>query len=111
MSSIKDVSTNITILIDEKSALVGGIFVVLCAILGITVNSITMFVILARKRVRYHFTSPSLFYLSLSDFVFSAVCLPLQGNINLNFLLFPLSDITQKFLLLCLKKDIGEIFF
>ena len=90
MSSNNDVSTNITILIDETSALVGGTFFVACAILGITVNSITMTVILARKSVRYHFLSPSLFFLSLSDFVFSAICLPLQGNMNLNFQLFPL---------------------
>ena len=66
-------------LIDEPSALVGGTFALICAILGIIVNSITMYVIIARKSIRYHCTSPALFFLSLSDLWYSAFCLPLQA--------------------------------
>ena len=40
-------SNNKTVLIDETNALVGGTFALLCAILGITVNSVTMYVIMA----------------------------------------------------------------
>ena len=72
-------SYNKTVLIDELSAYVGGSFAMLCAILGVLVNSITMYVIIARKSLRYHCTSPSLFFLSLSDLAFCTVCLPLQG--------------------------------
>ena len=47
--------SNQTVLIDEPSALIGGTFALLIAILGITVNSVTMYVILARKSIRLVF--------------------------------------------------------
>ena len=47
--------SNQTVLIDESSALIGGTFALLIAILGITVNSVTMYVILARKSIRLVF--------------------------------------------------------
>ena len=48
--------SNQTVLIDEPSALIGGTFALLIAILGITVNSVTMYVILARKSIRLVFS-------------------------------------------------------
>ena len=45
-------ASNQTVLIDEPSAMIGGTFALLIAILGITVNSVTMYVILARKSIR-----------------------------------------------------------
>jgi hypothetical protein len=47
--------SNQTVLIDEPSAMIGGTFALLIAILGITVNSVTMYVILARKSIRLVF--------------------------------------------------------
>ena len=54
-------ASNQTVLIDEPSAMIGGTFALLIAILGITVNSVTMYVILARKSIR------SVFSMSLTD--------------------------------------------
>ena len=48
-------TSNQTVLIDEPSAMIGGTFALLIAILGITVNSLTMYVILARKSIRLGF--------------------------------------------------------
>ena len=49
-------ASNQTVLIDEPSAMIGGTFALLIAILGITVNSVTMYVILARKSIRLVFS-------------------------------------------------------
>ena len=54
--------SNQTVLIDETSATIGGTFALLIAILGITVNSVTMYVILARKSIRLVFS------MNLTDF-------------------------------------------
>ena len=54
-------ASNQTVLIDEPSAMIGGTFALLIAILGITVNSVTMYVILARKSIR------SVFSMNLTD--------------------------------------------
>ena len=54
-------ASNQTVLIDEPSAIIGGTFALLIAILGITVNSVTMYVILARKSIR------SVFSMNLTD--------------------------------------------
>ena len=48
-------ASNQNVLIDEPSAMIGGTFALLIAILGITVNSVTMYVILARKSIRLVF--------------------------------------------------------
>lgn len=68
------------ILIDETSSLIAAIFSVLIAILGTSCNLVTMIVILNRIKIRKHSTSPGIFYLALSDFIFSAICLPLQAT-------------------------------
>ena len=54
-------ASNQNVLIDEPSAMIGGTFALLIAILGITVNSVTMYVILARKSIR------SVFSMNLTD--------------------------------------------
>ena len=67
-----------TVLIDDKSALVGAIGAGLCATLGTIANIVTISVIIARKSIRKQSTSPTLFFLALYQLIFSIAMLPFQ---------------------------------
>ena len=64
--------------IDTVSSVIGGIGAILCALLGTISNGLTMWVILKRSKIRGHLTSPLLFLMCLSNFVFSLVGLPIK---------------------------------
>jgi hypothetical protein len=57
----------------------GGIGAIICALLGVITNGMTMLVILKQKKVRDNLIAPILFMMCLSNFVFSLVCLPLRA--------------------------------
>ena len=52
----------------------------LCAIIGTTVNALSMFVIARRKVVRNHSLSPLLFLQAMTDFWFCSTSLPLKAT-------------------------------
>jgi len=58
---------------------VAGTFAVICGLLGALANGITMAVILKDKKIKSHCTTPAIFFLSLSDFVFCTISLPSQA--------------------------------
>ena len=64
--------------IDSVSSVIGGIGAILCALLGTISNGLTMWVILKRSKIRGHLTSPLLFLMCLSNFVFSLIGLPIK---------------------------------
>ena len=64
--------------IDSVSSVIGGIGAILCALLGTISNGLTMWVILKRSKIRGHLTSPFLFLMCLSNFVFSLIGLPIK---------------------------------
>ena len=65
--------------IDPVSSMIGGIGAIICAILGIISNGCVMLVILKRSKIREHLTSPLLFLMCLSNFLFSLIGLPVKG--------------------------------
>ena len=62
------------------SLIIGGVGAVLCGLLGVISNGMTMFVILKQKKVRNNLISPILFMMCFSNFVFSLICLPLRAS-------------------------------
>ena len=60
--------------------MIGGVGAVLCGLLGVISNGMTMFVILKQKKVRNNLISPILFMMCFSNFVFSLICLPLRAS-------------------------------
>ena len=64
--------------IDQISSLVGGIGAILCGIIGVVSNGLIMWVILKRSKIRAHLTSPLLFLMCFSNFIFSLICLPIK---------------------------------
>jgi len=60
--------------------MIGGVGAVLCGLLGVIANGMTMFVILKQKKVRNNLISPILFMMCFSNFVFSLICLPLRAS-------------------------------
>ena len=64
--------------IDSVSSVIGGIGAILCSLLGTISNGLTMWVILKRSTIRGHLTSPLLFLMCLSNFVFSLIGLPIK---------------------------------
>ena len=58
---------------------IGGIGAIICALLGVITNGMTMLVILKQKKVRENLIAPLLFMMCFSNFVFSLVCLPLRA--------------------------------
>ena len=62
------------------SLMIGGVGAVLCGLLGVISNGMTMFVILKQKKVRNNLISPILFMMCFSNFVFSLICLPLRAS-------------------------------
>ena len=64
--------------IDSVSSVIGGVGAILCALLGTISNGLTMWVILKRSKIRGHLTSPLLFLMCLSNFVFSLIGLPIK---------------------------------
>ena len=58
---------------------IGGIGAIICALLGVITNGMTMLVILKQKKVRDNLIAPLLFMMCFSNFVFSLVCLPLRA--------------------------------
>ena len=53
-----NISDENTILIDHQSAMVAGSFAIICSLLGFFANAITIFVILADKKIKNHCTTP-----------------------------------------------------
>ena len=60
--------------------IIGGLGAIICALLGVITNSMTMLVILKQKKVRNNLISPILFMMCFSNFVFSLICLPLRAS-------------------------------
>ena len=59
--------------------IIGGLGAIICALLGVITNSMTMLVILKQKKVRDNLIAPLLFMMCFSNFVFSLACLPLRA--------------------------------
>ena len=59
--------------------IIGGFWAIICALLGVITNSMTMLVILKQKKVRDNLIAPLLFMMCFSNFLFSLVCLPLRA--------------------------------
>ena len=64
------------VIIDDISSNVAFVGSIILSFLGTLANFLTIFVILKRKAVRQHSTSPLLFLSALTDFVFCLICLP-----------------------------------
>ena len=62
------------------SLIIGGVGAVLCGLLGVITNGMTMLVILKQEKVRKNLISPLLFMMCFSNFVFSLICLPLRAS-------------------------------
>ena len=70
----------------ELSALnlsIGGIGAITCSLMGIMSNGLTMWVIFKNSNIQGHLTSPLLFLMCFSNFLFSSIGLPIKGNCNL----------------------------
>ena len=64
-------------IIDPISSGFGMSGAVLCSILGTLVNGLTLMVILFQPAVKYHSTSPLLFFQAVGDLIFSSLYLPM----------------------------------
>jgi uncharacterized membrane protein YbaN (DUF454 family) len=64
------------VIIGNISSTVAFVGSIILSFLGTFANFLTIFVILKRKAVRQHSTSPLLFLSALTDFVFCSICLP-----------------------------------
>ena len=62
------------------SLIFGGVGAVLCGLLGVITNGMTMLVILKQEKVRKNLISLLLFMMCFSNFVFSLICLPLRAS-------------------------------
>ena len=62
-----------TILIDDQSAMVAGTFAIICSLLGAVANAVTMFVILADKKIKHHCTTPGQFSFLFSFQIFTVI--------------------------------------
>ena len=67
------------IIIKEDWAKVGFAAAVICSIIGIIVNALTIYVIWARKSIRNQSLAPLLFFLAISDFLLSSIGVPIQA--------------------------------
>ena len=59
---------------------IGAVGAILCGLLGVITNGMTMLVILKQEKVRNNLISPLLFMMCFSNFVFSLICLPLRAS-------------------------------
>jgi hypothetical protein len=77
VSNLTVISSNKTeVIIDDISSTIAFVGSVILSFLGTLANFLTIFVILKRKAVQQHSTSPLLFLSALTDFVFCLICLP-----------------------------------
>jgi hypothetical protein len=78
-SSRPDYDDLTKVIIDETSSQVAAWAAVLCSVLGVIGNCLTVYVLLKKKSLRQHSTTPFLLSLALSDLLFSAFNLPLMA--------------------------------
>ena len=64
------------IIIDEISSAIAIAGAIICSILGLIANSLTLLVVIKRQNVRQHSTTPLLFFQAVTDFLFCLICLP-----------------------------------
>ena len=70
--------------INKDWAKVGATGAVTCSIIGIIVNSLTIYVIWARKSIRQQSLAPLLLLLAISDFLLSSIGVPIQAARYIN---------------------------
>jgi hypothetical protein len=78
-SSCHDYDNLTKVFIDETSSQVAAWAAVPCSFLGVIGNCLTVYVLLKKKSLRQHSTTPFLLSLALSDLLFSAIFLPLSA--------------------------------
>ena len=81
-------------IIREDWAKVGFAAAVICSIIGIIVNALTIYVIWARKSVRNQSLAPLLLLLAISDFLLSSVGVPIQAARYNNYK-WPLPEVSR----------------
>ena len=70
---------NITAIIDEANSEIAAWAAILCALLGGVGNVLTIFVLLRKRDLRIHSTTPFILSLAFSDLLFCLVNLPLTA--------------------------------
>ena len=65
---------------DQVSSMIGGIGAIICGLIGAISNGLIMWVILKRSKMRKHLTSPILFLMCVSNFLFSVIALPIRAS-------------------------------
>ena len=66
-------------LFDNNSLAIGGATTSLWCLFGTTVNGMVIFMILNRSKIKQHLTSPVLFIMCASNFLFSLFSMPVQS--------------------------------
>ena len=65
---------------DPVSSVIGGICALIIGLIGVISNGLIMWVVLKRSKIRKHLTSPLLFIMCVSNFLFSSIALPIRAS-------------------------------